>query len=157
MLKLILTTNLFLIFFFSYSSFAQPLEFSGNSMLFNGNSVTKKEVKKILATNAHAYYLYKNASVLRSVGNTVQVIGLIGSTISLVQILTDDSSNQTKRLVFFGPIYFIGTIFKIFSKAKMREVTILYNKGQTRHLKKDNEHNFNIGLSQNGVGFVINF
>jgi hypothetical protein len=153
MKKLILLFTLLLCF----KTFSQEITTEKGRFFVEGKKISRKETKKLLASNTEALTLYKSANTKQGIGGFL--IGLGGGL-----IIGDLASGSTADIQYPTAFTYIGLACVAVSipvlsgkSKKMKESLDLYNKDLKKNNAKTSDFELNIVSNQNGYGLQYRF
>lgn len=139
------------------SAFAQEITIEKNRFLIEGNKISEKKVKTVLASNTEASTLFKSYRTKGSVGGFL--LGFGGGLIiaDLIGGATADVKYPTAA-TYIGLASLVTSIPVLSGRKKKRDDAIaLYNEGLKKSASINSNFELNIVANQNGYGLQFQF
>lgn len=149
---------LILAFLFSLTAFSQQIERDHGRFYVNGQQLTTRQTRELLAANPEALALFKKGKSKQSTGGILIALGgalVIGD---LVKGLVSDENYPT-AMTYIGATALVVSIPILIGKNKKIDEGIeLYNKGLKKTLGyQENDYELHIIANQNGAGVQLQF
>ena len=123
----------------------------------NDVQIPSYQVNKILASNLHSLYLYKQAKSKETIGATLLGLGITLSVVDLAIGLFSDVKYPT-ALTYVGLSSIVISIPILSGRAKkVEEAVKSFNDGLKNTTSDDSNFNINAMANQNGLGIQIKF